>query len=190
MCGRYLLYNDNSQNAIMKILNKAERRAHVTLNLREIVPSMNAPVMLPSPSGNNYQVDLLRFGYTVNQKPIINARSESIVDKPLFRDDFLFRRCLIPCTAFYEYAPEKTPYLFSDNHSILLLGGIYRPSKQANSPGEFVILTKAPDRTVSQIHNRMPVIIAKEKMYAWLYDINSAFQLLQDYTQNLSFIAT
>lgn len=188
MCGRYVLYSDKEQSDILKIIQEVERKTKISLQPGDIVPSMDAPVLTPSISGNNYKTRLIRWGYPTEKRLIVNARAESIVEKPLFRNNFLSRRCLIPCTAFYEYSQEKEPYLFSNRQSFLLLGGIYRPSIQEKVSEEFVILTKEPDRTVAQVHNRMPVIVPKEKMYVWLYDVNEAFNMLNDYSQSLLYL--
>lgn len=105
----------------------------------------------------------------------INARSESAADKPAFRDSFLKRRCLIPADGFYEWQrlPKgKLPhYFYAADHRPLALAGLWASWKEPET-GQWVrsctILTGSPNELVSDIHDRMPVILPEETWTAWL----------------------
>lgn len=100
------------------------------------------------------------WGYLLNKKRIFNARIETVLDKKLFKEDALKRRCIIPVNGFYEWDKERTKYRFF-NGGILYLAGIYHEN-------QFTILTKAAEEVMKDIHARMPVIIAKEDIDLWL----------------------
>ena len=105
---------------------------------------------------------------------LINARAESISQKPSFRNAFKARRCLIPASGFYEWKKEgriKIPYY------IRLLSG--QPFTFAGihetwvSPGgdevaTCAIITTGPNEVMKQIHDRMPVILGDNYRDAWL----------------------
>lgn len=105
---------------------------------------------------------------------MINARIESILDKPAFRQAIQKRRCLVPLDGFYEWkkdGKEKIPYRITmQDDSVFCAAGIWE--KWANSQGEiiysFSILTQEPNELMKDIHNRMPAILLPEQEHLWL----------------------
>lgn len=105
----------------------------------------------------------------------INARAETVADKPAFRDSFAKRRCLIPVDGFYEWQrlPKgKLPfYIYRADQRPLALAGIWASWKEPES-GERVlscsIITGTPNDLVADIHDRMPVVIAEDNWHTWL----------------------
>ncbi len=94
-------------------------------------------------------------------KLLINAKSETVHEKKMFRDHFFSTRCIILATGFFEWDTQKQPYYFFSSISpILGLAGFYR--------NEALILTKNADKIVSPIHSRMPVIIHPDYLEKWL----------------------
>jgi putative SOS response-associated peptidase YedK len=105
---------------------------------------------------------------------LINARSETIAEKPAFRDAFRSRRCLVPVDGFYEWqktAGGKEPYYirFRDEHPFLIAGLWER---WLSPVGEHIetctLITTGANELLRPIHDRMPVIIPKEEIDAWL----------------------
>ncbi len=95
-------------------------------------------------------------------KLLINAKSETVHEKKMFRDPFFSTRCVILATGFFEWDVQKQPYYFFSSVSpILGLAGFYR--------NEALILTKNADNVVSPIHSRMPVIIRPANLEKWLH---------------------
>ncbi len=107
---------------------------------------------------------------------MINARSETLAEKPAFRDAFRRHRCLIPADGFYEWAPAgrgrpKTPY-----HIRLRKGGVFTFaglwSRWRAPSGEWLhsctIVTSEPNELVAEVHDRMPVILPEDRREAWL----------------------
>jgi len=108
----------------------------------------------------------------------INARSETVFEKPSFRSAILKGRCLVPVTGFFEWrtiGKNKYPYLISQKEEeIFSLAGIVEEWLNKDT-GELIqsvsILTKVADPLMSIIHNeklRMPVIVTKEKEEQWI----------------------
>lgn len=101
---------------------------------------------------------------------VINARSEEVGNRPLFRESLDRRRCLVPSDGFYEWTKIgriKQPYYFSlPDGSVFGFAGLWNPG-----PGErrsYVILTTAANDVVAPIHDRMPVIVRPEDYSSWL----------------------
>jgi putative SOS response-associated peptidase YedK len=104
----------------------------------------------------------------------INARSETILEKPSFRNAFRQRRCLVPADAFYEWkqeVKEKIPYrIFLKNQNIFSMAGIWEKCKLPNGETifSFAIITTQPNTLMTKIHNRMPVILDKKGEDLWI----------------------
>jgi len=109
---------------------------------------------------------------------LINARAETIAEKPSFRNAFRNRRCLVPADGFYEWkkGTVKTPYRITLNHGEpFSMAGIWE--KWVSRDGEvfhsFSIITTEPNELMAPIHNRMPVILLPENEKRWLDDNNT-----------------
>jgi putative SOS response-associated peptidase YedK len=109
---------------------------------------------------------------------LINARAESLVEKPAFRKAFEKRRCLIPANGFYEWRKsDKTPFrIFLKNEKLFALAGIWEQWNDAEGRPvhSFSIITTTPNCLMKNIHDRMPVILRPEDEEAWLKEENIA----------------
>lgn len=181
MCGRYVLYSDKEQAEIKEIIEEVNKKHHFVVKKGDIYPSNMAPIYAPTPDQNGKNLEVMKWGYEVSFRKglLINARSETILEKKTFKKDFLERRCIVPASGFYEWDKEKNKYIFqSQDDEALYIGGVFRQYENAS---EYVILTKAPVEPVVAIHDRMPVIIPHSKAKEWLYDANAAMGIV---TQN------
>ena len=105
---------------------------------------------------------------------MINARAETIAEKPAFREALKSRRCLIPADGFYEWAKTsraKAPYCFMiSDDSVFAFAGIW--DRWKNSEKELVetcsIITTSANALLFGIHDRMPVILERENYDVWL----------------------
>lgn len=115
-----------------------------------------------------------------SQSRAINARSESIFEKPTFRESFRARRCLIPADGYYEWATElgryktKQPFYISNpNLNSLSIAGIWSQWKSPN--GELInsaaVITRDSVNELARIHNRMPVMMPREHWDIWLNNL-------------------
>jgi putative SOS response-associated peptidase YedK len=115
----------------------------------------------------------------------INARAESLEERPAYRDAFRTARCIVPADGFYEWTGERDtrrPFWFHrPDDGLVLFAGLYA---EAQLPGElrptttFTIVTTAASGAVGQIHDRMPAILEGEQAAdAWLDRGQSAADL-------------
>jgi putative SOS response-associated peptidase YedK len=143
-----------------------------------ISPGTNIPVVLDAVDRN---VKMFRWGLipgwakdvSVGYK-MINARAETIDEKPSFRVAFQRRRCLIPADGFYEWKIEdghKYPYLFTlKDRKPFTFAGLWETwrSQEGGEINSCTIITTEPNSLVAQYHNRMPVILGYENRWRWL----------------------
>ncbi len=109
-----------------------------------------------------------RFTNPYRKGLIINARSETVREKNLFSDSIINRRCIIPARGFYEWDPYKARFSFtSPNDDVILLAGFYR--EEHGIPKYTILTTKAND-SMRPVHDRMPVMIERDEIGAWIRD--------------------
>ena len=120
---------------------------------------------------------------------MINARAESVAEKPAFRHALEKRRCIVPATGFYEWqgAPgHKQPYAvtFPDQPVFGFAGLWERWRPEGADPVEtFAIVTTEANEAVASIHDRMPVILSPEQADTWLTgDAAQARAILEPYS--------
>jgi putative SOS response-associated peptidase YedK len=176
MCGRYYI-DDETAREIEKIVRQVNDRLLVA-NTREIHPSERAPVIMAQ--GKQLAVEEYRWGFPhFDQKKkgvIFNARSETVMSKPMFRESVIKRRCVIPATGFYEWDSDKNQYSFrAGDGQQLLFAGLY--NRYAGEE-RFVILTTSADDSMSAIHDRMPLILPKEAVERWVFEDEAVGSLL------------
>jgi len=105
---------------------------------------------------------------------MINARSETVAEKPAFRAAFKHRRCIIPADGFYEWAREgkkKQPYLIAmTDGNPFGMAGLWEHWKDAegNVIESCTILTTEANEAVRELHDRMPVILKPNDYDTWL----------------------
>jgi putative SOS response-associated peptidase YedK len=106
----------------------------------------------------------------------INARSESALSKPAFRDAFERRRCVVPADGFYEWVGAKEarrPIWFHSPHDdLLLFAGLYESWLDESTTEwrrTFTVLTTGANALMTPIHDRMPVILPEDRIDEWLH---------------------
>lgn len=93
--------------------------------------------------------------------PIINARSESLAVRPMFKNLLATNRCLIPADGFYEWKGRQPYYFHMPNKQLFAFAGLWRHDR-------CVIITRSAYSTVRGIHERMPVILNSNHWNIWL----------------------
>ena len=109
---------------------------------------------------------------------LINARSESVREKPTFRDAFQNRRCLVVASGWYEWSAPRTPWHIQlYNGGVMAFGGLlYGEEDQQH----FVILTTTADSGLTEIHERAPLVIPPDNYDDWVAsDVETAVMLLR-----------
>jgi putative SOS response-associated peptidase YedK len=113
------------------------------------------------------------WGYLAAGRPLINVRGEQVGSGRGFREAFQSRRCLVVTDGFYEWDRDKSPYWFHRaDGRLVLLAGLFQPPMSGAAAGpprpRFTILTTRPNRAVSAVHDRMPVVVAPAAIDEWL----------------------
>ncbi|RFB18164.1 SOS response-associated peptidase [Bacillus sp. HNG] len=179
MCGRFTLFAEFDD-----ILNRFDIEATIEQDL--YIPSFNiAPshsVLSVINDGRRNRLGYLRWGFVPSWAKddkigykMINARAETLADKPSFRQAFRHRRCLVIADSFYEWkkGPDKTKTpmrikLKSDE--LFAMAGIWERwnSPDGNALFSCSIITTTPNELMKDIHDRMPVILRKKDEKLWL----------------------
>lgn len=169
MCGRYSLFTEEENQEIMRIVRSiGQRYPENTMKLGEIFPTNQAPIL--QADGKQIIPELCTWGFPRFHAKgvIINARSETANERPMFRKSLHMRRCVVPSTGFFEWSQDaqKIKYRFTmPNEGALFMAGIYN---EFSGEKRYVILTTAANLSVSDVHNRMPVILPKDKVEDWI----------------------
>lgn len=168
MCGRFYV-DDEMLDEVRKICHNLDIKYENKSRKGDVYPSQKAVIIQKNHAGGLQAVDC-QWGYPARTGKglLINARAETVQEKVTFRDDYAYRRCVIPVRAFYEWNGNKDKYCFKGNdkkESVMFLAGIYTLIED----GRFTILTTGANEQVRPIHDRMPVIITGENITDWIY---------------------
>jgi putative SOS response-associated peptidase YedK len=111
---------------------------------------------------------------TPRQRPI-NARGETVAEKPFFRNAFRNRRCLIPANGFYEWKRDgvrKQPYFFHlEDRDLFAFAGLWESREGEDGPSQTcAIITTSASAVMRPVHDRMPVILDPDQYDGWLLD--------------------
>jgi len=110
-----------------------------------------------------------------SQSQAINARTETVHEKPTFRNAFISRRCLIPATGYYEWATELGPYspkqpFFIHGTGLIAFAGIW--DRWLAPDGSYresaAIITRPAAQFLATVHHRMPTFLPQDRWEAWL----------------------
>jgi len=176
MCGRFAFFSP--VEAVQSWFPEARLPAlkpHYNL-----APSQTIAVLRDSPAAGR-EVALLRWGLVPSwaKDPaignrLINARAETIAEKPSFRAAFRRRRCVILADGFYEWQPRegeaKQPWFIrAVDGGPLLLAGIWEHWEQGEEPLQTcAIITRSANEFMQPVHQRMPVMLSLENLSDWL----------------------
>jgi len=177
MCGRFSL----------TVPERFFSTAFVFNDIPEMQPDYNIPpgvdiwAVRNQNTSNDKEIVKLRWGLvpfwakdpSIGNR-MINARSETLAEKPAFRSAFQRRRCLIPADGFFEWQRDgknRTPYFIKRKEGQpFAMAGLWE--KWESSTGERLesctILTTSPNELMKELHDRMPVMLNAEKMEIWL----------------------
>jgi len=162
-----------------------------------IAPSQTIAVVRHLPGKTFRQLDMLHWGlipaWAKDMKigyKMINARGETLAQKPSFRSAFKTRRCLIVADGFFEWkrsARSKQPfYVHLADGAVFAFAGIWESwnSPLGSTVESCTIITTSPNELLQEVHERMPVILHPKEYATWLRDLtpeHSLHQLLVPY---------
>jgi putative SOS response-associated peptidase YedK len=177
MCGRFALAN----------IGRLSLHFNVDISVEDLTPRFNVaplqriPVIVGTSQG--HAVRWMRWGYPPARRagedampPPINARMETVLDRPLFRQAVTFRRCLIPADGFYEWqsmpgTKSSQPYYVRlKTGAMFAFAGLFAESRDEEGrslPG-CAILTTTPNALIAPLHHRMPAILERSREIDWL----------------------
>lgn len=173
MCGRYALHSliqDLQQH--FGLFDSVDFKPRYNIS-----PSLFLPVVRPQDGG--VELALCQWGFipgwlkSMPKNKSINARAESLADKPFFRSAFRLRRCLVPANGFYEWkrtGTQKQPYYIRlSDAELFSFAGIWDRWEGGGEPVEtFAIITTDANEAMKPIHDRMPVILDPAQYERWL----------------------
>ncbi|KGP77613.1 MULTISPECIES: SOS response-associated peptidase [Paenibacillus] len=177
MCGRFTIV-DPLESIMERYLafdaNGFDYRPNYNVAPMQFIPSIIA-------TSNGNRLGSLRWGLVPSWakddkigSKMINARAETLTEKPAFKRLISSKRCIVPCSGFYEWKKDvsgKQPMriLMRDN-SIFSLAGLYDTwlDPDGNKLSTCTIITTEPNIFMAEIHNRMPAIIRPQDEEEWL----------------------
>ena len=186
MCGRFVIAK--TSDFITELFEIDELETDLDFRSYNVPPTTQIPMIVEREIDGvpSRQLHAARWGLIpswakeVSTTPLINARIESVLDKPSFQEAALSKRCAIPADGYFEWqstiVDSKVPFFIHPSDGMLAFAGIYswwrNPAKEANDPNRWVLtcslLTKESAPELSQIHNRNPVMLSEENLSAWL----------------------
>ncbi len=186
MCGRFVIAK--TPDFITELFEIDELETDLDFRSYNVPPTTQIPMIVEREIDGmpSRQLHAARWGLIpnwakeVSSTPLINARIESVLDKPSFQEAALSKRCAIPADGYFEWqstiVDSKVPFFIHPSDGMLAFAGIYswwrNPAKAANDPTRWVLtcslLTKESAPELSQIHNRNPVMLSEENLSAWL----------------------
>ena len=176
MCGRYTLHTRDRIE--LKGLSFAPRY--------NIAPSQD--VLVIADFGRGVEARSLTWGlipsWSTDGKAFINARAETLEERPSFSESFRLRRCLIPANGFFEWkrsGREKRPFYFqASDEAVVYFAGIWDSwSHRGNVIDSCAIITTPANDLVGELHDRMPAILLPEDQKAWLDPRTNRLALLR-----------
>jgi putative SOS response-associated peptidase YedK len=188
MCGRYV--RKTGALEIAHAFSAVDSGQHLALNFN-ISPTSDVFVLRTI--GGEVRIDVMSWGLVPvwakdvsRAASLINARSESVAEKPSFRNLISRHRCVMPMNAYYEWKPMKIagkamkqPFAFFpgknseyDHESHFAVASLWSTWRdgEGNELNTCVALTTEANERVSQVHNRMPVLLTKDGVAQWLSD--------------------
>ena len=207
MCGRYASSREPEDLAEEFEIDRARLDETVTEPLPpdyNVAPTKSVYAVVDRPGGPR-QLRVVRWGLVpfwakdpAIGNRMINARVETVADKPAYRQAFAKRRCILPADGYYEWyttqqrspsgKPSKQPFFIHPTEGgSLAMAGLYEiwrnPEKSDDDPERFrwtctVITTRAED-DLGRIHDRMPMVVERDRWAAWL-DPGSSTESLHD----------
>ena len=174
MCGRYYV-DEETAREIEKLVRDLDRRLKME-RTGDVFPSQNA--MILKGEGNHLAAEQMRWGFPGFEKGklLINARAETALERPTFRESVQDRRCIIPARGFYEWNKSKEKFTFERKETpVLFMAGCYN---RYEGQERFVILTTDANSSVAPVHNRMPLILEPEELKDWVLDDQATESLL------------
>lgn len=184
MCGRYVIYDQLTKGSI-KLLDH-----EIPANFN-VAPTTNQPIIKLNSETQKQELWIARWGLIPNWAkdlkipPFFNARDDKLQGNKVFWPS-IKQRCLVPMSGFYEWAEQdKQPYfIYSTDNPLLYAAGLWNRWQliEGETIESFTIITTKPNKTLADIHHRMPVFLTENDQDVWLQeDYEQAKSLLKPF---------
>lgn len=157
MCGRFT--QTKSREEVIEALGEIELPP-LFLGRYNIAPTQKTVIFRQNPE-IHAEESIWGFENPRSGSPIINARSETLTERPMFKDLLQTNRCLVPADGFYEWKGKQPYYFQLPDQALFAFAGLWRN-------GRCVIITRAADKNMQGIHDRMPIILTQSNWASWL----------------------
>lgn len=174
MCGRFSVYEEDGETIATYFQAEIDDDCFYQPNYN-LAPTQLTVVVADKEGKKTLQT--MAFGIRPGWDPtklLINARADTVAEKPTYKNAFRNRRAIIPANGYYEWAKTKEgklPYHFKPKeHKMFGFAGIYEVTKDkdGNELKSFVVITTEPNNLNKDIHDRMPAILEPEDYDKWL----------------------
>ncbi|GHU70855.1 DUF159 family protein [Clostridia bacterium] len=192
MCGRYYIAEEDSAEELHQIIEEVQKNLNHGVPLKthgEVFPSDVVPIRLHASQEMRTIAAKWGFAFPGSSRLIINAKSETMSEKPMFRNA---TPCAIPATNYFEWETvavkplEQMSFMPLPNTAkptklhkvkrairpssapeVFYIAGLLKSEPAAHTP-VFTILTRPADPSLAHIHDRMPVILSADQIETWL----------------------
>ena len=199
MCGRYY-FSVDLLDEIRELVEPGDWKLELGLLEKDMHPGDVAPVITirdhatqgyvergnVSPAPVFLGIQKMRWGFKApgGKGLVFNARSESVLEKRMFRYSVSHRRVAVPVSWFYEWNQSKEKYTFTrEDGQVLFLAGFYSKYEDGD---HFVILTTQANQSMAPVHSRMPLVLERDQVRDWIMDEDSFQGMLEQVPARLS----
>ena len=188
MCGRFSIYLDELE--LRERFPNHDISSLKDLKVSNFAPTMEMPIVVES------QVVNMRWGLIPSwsqdksfANKLINARGETLLEKPSFKNLVNAQRCIVTSNGFYEWNSQtKQPFFIQPINTLLMnFCGLHTFWMDANNQpvNTFTIITTKANQSMSDIHHRMPVILEPGNVQEWLSRKNN-FDVIQNFIKPIN----
>ena len=173
MCGRYFV--DDGIERELKNAFQAVNISKFQAKAGDVHPTELAFILTGT---KEICLTQMRWGFRKKDQKdlLINARVETVKEKPMFNESIRYNRCVIPASGFYEWNKIGEKASFRPLYrKVLFMAGIWQKVEDEN---QFTILTTIPNASVAPVHDRMPLVLDRDEVPQWLMDWKQAEELL------------
>lgn len=199
MCGRFVVSYTYEEllRYLDEVYDVTDPVIDPTFPRYNVAPTQ--PVLAVLSDGKAYRAGMLQWGFvpswakdeSIGQR-MINARSETVLDKPAYRDSVRHKRCILLASGFYEWkkTPDvKQPYhITREDERLFAMAGLWSSYRKEDGSMRYTstILTTSPNDVMQDIHERMPVILDEADAKVWLdhrTSTDSLIDLMRPFTR-------
>mgnify|MGYP006302731895 CR=1 FL=1 len=199
MCGRYTYFS--SEDVLKEFDLEKSNDLQLALDIPDnynVSPGAHMPVIVRGTQG--HKVEFMIWGLVPSWSKtsettlkLINARRESLLEKPMWKRLVKSKRCIVPARGFYEWKAEhgqKNPYYITPVvDKVFSFAGLWDEwhDEHGSELTTFTIITTNPNKKMATIHSRMPAILTKDKMDRWLEPVDLSQTELDDLLKPVSY---